>query len=319
MPQPGIRPVATRASTSGKLLPTDTFAQSSYTRWTTTSYTDCCHVASQRTYHTIPASGPGTAGTNYDETQYGYDVMKRRNRTVSPGGTITFNVFNSRGLVTETWIGTNDNGATPTDPSGGGASGNNMVRVTSRVYDGGTADAVAKAYLAFADSFGVREWLDSVAAASTTSETVRLDLMLEVSRLGRSVTRWILRHHRELSSVGEFVERYRSRAAELIDNRHMFMSDIQSQDWRQAVASLVSDGVPEPLAQRTARAVRLSDALPIIDAADQTGAAVGDVAGVYVELSQTLSLDWLSEQLAALSSASHWQASCISAGSTIVA
>ncbi len=130
---------ATRASTSGKLLPTDTFAQTSYTRWTTTTYTDCCHVASQRTYHTIPASGPGTEGTNYDETEYGYDVMKRRNRTVSPGGTITFNVFNSRGLVTETWIGTNDNGATPTDPSGAGASGNNMVRVTSRVYDGGTA------------------------------------------------------------------------------------------------------------------------------------------------------------------------------------
>jgi RHS repeat-associated protein len=130
---------ATRASTSGKLLPTDTFAQTSYTRWTTTTYTDCCHVASQRTYHTIPASGSGTEGTNYDETQYGYDVMKRRNRTVSPGGTITFNVFNSRGLATETWIGTNDNGATPTDPSGGGASGNNMVRVTARVYDGGTA------------------------------------------------------------------------------------------------------------------------------------------------------------------------------------
>ncbi|MEJ7594318.1 MAG: hypothetical protein WKF77_22505 [Planctomycetaceae bacterium] len=130
---------ATRASTSGKLLPTDTFAQSSYTRWTTTAYTDCCNIASQRTYHTIPASGTGSAGTNYDETVYGYDVMKRRNRTVSPGGTITFNVFNSRGLVTETWVGTDDTGATPTDPSGGGASGNNMVRVTSRVYDGGTA------------------------------------------------------------------------------------------------------------------------------------------------------------------------------------
>lgn len=130
---------ATRASTSGKLLPADTFAQSSYTRWTTTSYTDCCHEASQRTYHTIPSSGTGSAGTNYDETVYGYDVMKRSNRTVSPGGTITFNVFNSRGLVTETWVGTNDNGATPSDPSGGGASGNNMVRVTTWQYDGGTA------------------------------------------------------------------------------------------------------------------------------------------------------------------------------------
>ncbi|MCB1685931.1 MAG: NAD-glutamate dehydrogenase, partial [Pseudomonadales bacterium] len=175
-------------------------------------------------------------------------------------------------------------------------------------YVGGKSDAVAKAYLAFSESFGLREWMDAVAAASSTSENIRLDLMLEISRLGRSATRWILRHHRDLSSVGEFVERYRSRTAELIENRHMFMSDIQSQDWSQAVAELVAESVPEPLARHTARAVRLSDALPIIDAADQTGAPAGDVAKVYVELSQTLGLDWLSEQLAALSSTSHWQA-----------
>ncbi|MDP1797697.1 MAG: hypothetical protein Q8K78_09460, partial [Planctomycetaceae bacterium] len=36
-----------------------------------------------------------------------------------------------------TWIGTNDNGATTTDPSGGGASGNNMKIVTANVFDNG--------------------------------------------------------------------------------------------------------------------------------------------------------------------------------------
>lgn len=129
---------ATRASTSGKLLPSDTFAQSSYTRWQTTQYTDCCIVASTRVYHTIPASGEGTEGTNYDETGYGYDVRKRRNRTVTPGGTITRTVIDARGLVTSTWIGTDDTGGTATDPSGGGASGNTMKIVTANVFDGGS-------------------------------------------------------------------------------------------------------------------------------------------------------------------------------------
>jgi len=128
---------ATRTSTSGKLQPSDTFAQSSYTRWTTIQYTDCCHESSRRVYHTIPTSGTGTSGTNYAQTSFGYDVMKRRNRTETPGGTITFQVFDARDQVVESWTGTDDTGATASDPSGGGASGNNMVQITAMEYDGG--------------------------------------------------------------------------------------------------------------------------------------------------------------------------------------
>jgi RHS repeat-associated protein len=130
---------ATRASTSGKLQSTDSFSQSSYTRWTTHQYTDCCLLASTRVYHTIPTSGEGSSGTNYDQTDYGYDDMKRRNRTVTPGGTIIFLVYDERGRIEETWVGTDDTGATQSDPSGGGATGNNMVIVTANQYDGGNA------------------------------------------------------------------------------------------------------------------------------------------------------------------------------------
>ena len=130
---------ATRASTSGKLLSTDTFAQSSYVSWTTNQYTECCLLESTRAYHTIPASGTGSSGTNYDQTDFGYDSMKRQNRTRTPGGTITFNVLDVRGNVIKTFIGTDDTGATNQDPTGGGAVGNNMVQVTELEYDGGTA------------------------------------------------------------------------------------------------------------------------------------------------------------------------------------
>src|SRR5690606_26038711 len=53
------------------------FPRSSYTRWTTNQYTDCCLRESQRVYHTIPASGPGDSGVNYDETQYGHIASHR--------------------------------------------------------------------------------------------------------------------------------------------------------------------------------------------------------------------------------------------------
>ncbi|MEI8381047.1 MAG: RHS repeat-associated core domain-containing protein [Planctomycetota bacterium] len=138
---------ATAPSTSGTLAEIindagggeAAFPQSSYTRWTTSQYTDCCLAASQRVYHTIPASGSGSSGANYDETDYGYDVMKRRNRTVTPGGTITDIVYDAQGMVIGTYIGTNDDGGTVTDPTGGGGDpDNNMALVTANEYDGGT-------------------------------------------------------------------------------------------------------------------------------------------------------------------------------------
>ncbi|MBS0206921.1 MAG: RHS repeat-associated core domain-containing protein [Planctomycetes bacterium] len=133
-------------STSGSLADvvsnaggiTSAFPQGTYVRLTTYQYTDCCLLESQRVYHTIPATGEGSPGTNYDQTDYGYDVMRRRNRIVTPGGTITDLVFDPRGLVMASYVGTNDDGATESDPTGGGTDpDNNMVLITANEYDNG--------------------------------------------------------------------------------------------------------------------------------------------------------------------------------------
>jgi hypothetical protein len=113
---------ATASTTSGSLIAiinaagggAAAFPQSRYTRWTTYQYTDCCLPQSLRVYKLIPATGIGTSGTNYDETDYGYDVMKRLNRVLSAGGTIADVVYDPRGLLLSVWIGADDTGATPT-------------------------------------------------------------------------------------------------------------------------------------------------------------------------------------------------------------
>jgi hypothetical protein len=47
-------------------------------------------------------------------------------------------VFDVRGLTVSTWIGTDDRYATDADPTGGGASGNNMAQITGMEYDDGS-------------------------------------------------------------------------------------------------------------------------------------------------------------------------------------
>jgi len=172
---------------------------------------------------------------------------------------------------------------------------------------GGSIDAMVRAYLSCFESFGMGAWFAAIENQPEVPEQTRLDMLLELMRLGRRATRWILRHRREMESVQEFIDAFEDRIAQLIDQREMLMSPSNSEDWQSAVAALLEAGVAEPLAKRTARAARLADALPIIDASDVTGIDAVVVGEIFVGLSDRLQTDWLSDQLASLSPASHWQ------------
>ncbi|MGH7134882.1 MAG: hypothetical protein ACREHD_04030, partial [Pirellulales bacterium] len=130
---------AVRSSTAGPLSPTDSFPRSTWSRWTHNSWNDNDQLTATQVYILIPASGSGAKGTNYNETDIAFDAMGRQNRVVNGGGTITRTVHDPRNLPLSIWIGTNDNGATDIDPTGGGTPGNNMVAVTINEYDGGAS------------------------------------------------------------------------------------------------------------------------------------------------------------------------------------
>jgi len=130
---------AKRTSGTGKLAANNTFAQTDWVSWKRYLYSSSPSIAAARVYHSIPSSGEGTVGTNYEQTDYGYDVMRRLIRVKGPEGTITRNVFLVPGWVKEVWAGTDDTGATSDDPTGGGAQGNNMVKTEAFEYDGNSA------------------------------------------------------------------------------------------------------------------------------------------------------------------------------------
>ena len=126
---------ASRSSTTGALLATDTFAQSSYTSWTRYFYDSKGELSKTWQYFLIPASGDGVKNTNYLETPVvqAKNSMGEVNRTVAPDGTITRTVYDWRGNAIQTWIGTNDTGATETNPKGSGGA-NDMQRVSETDY-----------------------------------------------------------------------------------------------------------------------------------------------------------------------------------------
>jgi hypothetical protein len=131
----------------------DTFAQTDWQSWTSTQYDKQHRTASGRKYFLIPSTGLGTAGTNYAETDLGYDALERQNRVVGPGGTITRTVWTAPQRVQSVWVGTNDTGATDSNPAGSG-SPNNMVQITDNIYDGMLAEVAAPAAPTLSDVSG---------------------------------------------------------------------------------------------------------------------------------------------------------------------
>jgi RHS repeat-associated protein len=125
---------AERASTSTLVTAAETFARSTYRQWTTHQFDSLGRLTSTRAYHSIPASGEGTAGTNYDETAFNYDGRGRLARSVSPGGTIRRTVYDALGRVTSEWIGTDD---VPTSGtwSPTNTAGANLVKISGYIYD----------------------------------------------------------------------------------------------------------------------------------------------------------------------------------------
>ncbi|CAG1010355.1 hypothetical protein PHYC_03836 [Phycisphaerales bacterium] len=85
-----------------------------------------------RLYHSIPSTYPGTAGTHYDTTTYGYDDIGRPRRVKDSTGTITYDKRDALGRVFERYIGTDDAGW-----AGGSGTSNNMAKVETIVFDGG--------------------------------------------------------------------------------------------------------------------------------------------------------------------------------------
>lgn len=143
----------------GRLSVSDQFPQSSWVAWSSTFANRQGQLVANRTYHAIPECGEGAIHANYDESTYGYDEMNRQNRVTSASGTISRTVFGVRNQATSQWIGTNDAMATTTDPSGGGATGNNMVQASASQYDDGEAggDGYLTQSTAFVDASTVRE------------------------------------------------------------------------------------------------------------------------------------------------------------------
>ena len=132
---------AVRSYTNGPLLATDSFPQSSYVRWTTNAVMVAitCWPASTSTTRFRQADRVAAVPTTMKATSATTPCLTAESRVDAGRHDHALTVFDVRDNQANIWVGTNDTGATDSDPTGGGHPGNNMVVITANVYDNGQA------------------------------------------------------------------------------------------------------------------------------------------------------------------------------------
>jgi len=174
--------------------------------------------------------------------------------------------------------------------------------------------AIARAYTAARDTFGLREvWSAIEALDSKVGADVQSAMLLEVGRLLERATLWFLRNEAPPIDVKATVGFYQGGIAEM----HGALGDIIGPARAAAVAESVeawaTAGAPRALAQQVSSLRTLAAGPDILRTARREKQAVTDVARVYFALGARLGFDWLRDSATKLKPETHWQRLAIQA------
>jgi glutamate dehydrogenase len=172
---------------------------------------------------------------------------------------------------------------------------------------GGTIADAARAYAVVAECFEFNQWFDDVRELATVAAQTRLTVLLELARLGRSATRWMLRHGAIDGDLQALVGQFKQSIASLLQSRDGAIGE-RGAAWRARKADLVASGLPEALARKSANAADLARLLPMIDIARRRNCDEQKLAEVTSRVGDEMHIDWLAAHMMEILPTSHWQA-----------
>ena len=166
--------------------------------------------------------------------------------------------------------------------------------------DTGAAPAdIARASIVARDVFRVRAlWDDVEALDGQVAADVQYEMLLASRRMVERSARWLLRSRPRPLDIAAEVERYAEGARIVGDLLPDVLVESEQESWRERVAKLTEQGVPEALAGRVAAQGALFSALDIVEVAGATGHDLEEVARLHFLLGGKLHLHWLRDRIA---------------------
>ncbi|RLA48478.1 MAG: NAD-glutamate dehydrogenase [Gammaproteobacteria bacterium] len=168
---------------------------------------------------------------------------------------------------------------------------------------------VARAYTAVLEIYLLPGlWSDIEALDHQVSTGVQMELMLNLIRLVKRTTRWLLRNRRHQLAPTDVIAEFRGGLEQLREAYPEVLRGRAAEQYQIMYDHYIDEGVSEKLAGQVAGAHHGYTALGIIQAASETDAPLMDVAKLYFFMGERLELDWFSAQILASNVDTEWQA-----------
>ncbi|MFC7310495.1 NAD-glutamate dehydrogenase [Streptomyces monticola] len=173
---------------------------------------------------------------------------------------------------------------------------------------GASLEEVVRAHTAAREIFGLGEVWDAVEALDNiVAADVQTRIRLHSRRLVERGTRWLLNNRPQPIDLAETIGFFSEGVAQVWSELPKLVRGADLEWYQQIFEELTGAGVPEELAQRVAG---FSSAFPTLDVvliADRMDRAPLDVAEVYYDLADRLSITQLMDRISALPRTDRWQ------------
>ncbi|MGH8264878.1 MAG: NAD-glutamate dehydrogenase domain-containing protein, partial [Steroidobacteraceae bacterium] len=168
---------------------------------------------------------------------------------------------------------------------------------------------IARAYSIAREVFDMRElWAEVESLDNRVAAATQYAMMNQTSRLLRHMTYWLLADRGGSLDIEERVSRMRPGVVALAAAMPGALVGAELTSHQMKVTELEGAGVSERIARQIANLAPLNSALDIVEIAATAGVDVPFAARAYFLLGDTLSLDWLRDQIEKLAVDGHWQA-----------
>jgi glutamate dehydrogenase len=158
---------------------------------------------------------------------------------------------------------------------------------------------VARAYTAVLEIYRLPAlWSAIEALDHKVSTGVQMEMMLNLIRLVKRATRWLLRNRRHQLAPTEVIAEFDGGLAQLREEYQQVLRGRAAEQFQILNEHYIDEGVNEELAGEIASAHHGYTALGIIQAASETDAPLMDVAKLYFFMGERLELDWFRYRVA---------------------
>ncbi len=183
------------------------------------------------------------------------------------------------------------------------------VGFVHRLYDetGANPAMIARAYVVAKELCELPDmWSKIEALDGKIDMEIQKDLMRDVVRLVRRVSRWLLQNYRHTIDVPAVIENYGQKMHEVRLLMSKFLSKEGRYDKKEYIKKCTSSKVPNELALRASDYAFMAPMMDIIWASDTHGLDLKEVAEVYYKLNEKLELAWLRQTVASMREEGYW-------------